>query len=50
MDWRTASSNSMGPGIRRAGWGAWLDIVVAAGFDRLPSSCRDTAEVDRSRR
>lgn len=27
MDWRTASSNSMGPGIRREGWAGWDDIL-----------------------
>lgn len=27
MDWRTASSNSIGPGMSRAGWGGWEDIV-----------------------
>ena len=28
MDWRTASSNSMGPGMSRVECGAWEDILA----------------------
>lgn len=27
MDWRTASSNSMGPGISKVGCSGWVDIL-----------------------
>jgi hypothetical protein len=30
MDWRTASSNSIGPGMSRVGWDGWLDILAGA--------------------
>lgn len=39
MEVRTASSNSMGPGMSSAGWGAWFDIFFGSSGIIFLTSC-----------
>lgn len=51
MDWRTASSNSIGPGMRRVGCSGCDDMVVEAVEDLLTGVCgrRDVSTVSGRR-
>lgn len=41
IDWRTASSNSIGPGMSRAGWSGWFDIFFVVVLSLLVCCCAE---------
>lgn len=55
MDCKTASSNSIGPGMSRVGWSGWDDILAGCEEDSLriwtgdTERLRDTGEVGAGR-
>jgi hypothetical protein len=49
IDWRTASSNSIGPGISKVGWSGWADILGAGEvLNRLVCATGSSRFRDRS--
>ena len=45
MDWRTASSTSIGPGMSNAGWSGWLDIFPDSWEAKLIRRALGTSEI-----